>query len=737
MIGKAQTLEDRIRIVRALPRPARLAALVAGLRVASDAERERLTLELLELALLPEGRVSARARRSADGALVALLRAWPSLPSGVRSSTAEACEGRWAAAADSLLRTDPLALARAAAALALPELARAVGAILSSEDPAAHEAHEEAERALLAMALRVRPDLPAGWVDPSLAGSASAPQRSLPPDDDGLDLLSSELAEAGWRFAQHRCKGVLLAALLVLASPKGLPSGPSGERLARLFSPGEHPGVTAARGVLRWSRAPAARRAAWRLLADRRFARPARDRIARAGGTLDHDAVLAEAHLALRPSRVVALRSIEVKRTRSGGDAEGQSRLAPGGPLPLPEELEHLPSEARRGLPRFIDALTPPGPARRLALSPLLADTDRLVRFNASRVCDPSELSDYCFDVDGAIARSAVLRCSTVGAEGWLSSSVGPGAGQRLRLAGHLRRSPHAGVRELAPDEHDRHTPWNHASPSSRLVARRMLQRHPDAFFEQLAAVVGSGPIEGRCGAVMVARTLGVCSKIERELIEAARLPSGEQAEKLTATAARALGELDSAESLRALHFCLSHAVGRVRANAADAIGRRVLRSLAGSCGTGGVFASGSPAPHAPRPTPHTPHPPQEIGVLLELKSDDHHRVRAGALRSLLAVGAASADGDSGGPSAQIEAMLGDPRWAHRLAGVWLAERAPGLIEPGDAPASAHEQTRRLAKRIVSIAGEDPDERVRRRAMGCARRLLLRLTPVGSEEVHS
>ncbi len=726
MIGNAHTLEDRIRIVRSLPRPARLAALVAGLRIATESERERLTLELLDLALLPEGRVSARARRQADEALVALLRAWPSLPSGVRGSTAEACHGRWAAAAEKLLHADPGALAHAGVAMALPELARSVGAILASDEPAAHEVHEQAERALLAMALRARPDLPVAWAEPKLASLMIEPQRGGETETElgpeGLELLVQELAEAGWRFAQHRRKGALLAALLVLASPRGLPPGPSGERLARLFSPGEHPGVTAARGVLRWSRAPAARRAAWRLLADRRFARPARDRLARAAGPLDHEAVLGEAHLALRPSRVAGLRTIEVKRTRSGEGAEGQSRLASGGPLPMPEDLEHLPVDARRGLPRFIDALTPPGPARRLALSPLLADADPVVRFNASRVCDPSELADYCFDAEASVARSSVLRWSTAGADGWLSSSIGPGAGQRLRLAGHLRRSPHACVRTIAAAEHERHTPWSHDSAPSRLVARRLLQRHPDAFFEQLRAVVGSGPVEGRCGGIMVARTLGVCAQIERELVDAARLPSGEGAERLTATSARALGELDSAESLRALHFCLSHADGRVRANAAEAIGRRVVRALS------------TPVPQESKPRSASQ---QEIGVLLELKQDEHHRVRAGALRALFAIGPAPLSDDSGDASDQLDAMLGDPRQAHRLAGVWLAERAHALLEPGEGPGGAHERTRRLAERIVSIAGEDPDERVRRRAMGCARRLLLRLTPAGSEPVGS
>lgn len=733
MIGRAHTLKDRIRLVRRLPRPARLAALVAALRVAAPDERRSLAIELLELALLSDGRVSRRARRQADEALVALLRAWPSLPEGVRGSTAQSCAGRWANAAAVLAETDPLALAKAATDMALYELAPSIGSLLALDRPEAAEAHQDAERAMLAMAICARPDLPAAWVDPSLAGR----RVSDAPDAEAMTVLCSELAEAGWRFAQHRRKGVLLAALVVLASPGGLPRNAETERLQRLFAPGEHAGVTAARGVLRWSRAPAARRAAWRLLADRRFARPARDRLARSGGPLDHEAVLAEAHLALRPSRVAALRSIEIKRTRvdagSQEGSEGQTRLAQSGPLPLPEELEHLSVGARRGLPRFIDALTPPGPVRRAAISPLLADEDPVVRFNASRICDPSELADYCLDNAEPVARSAMLRWSTVGADGWLASSVGPGAGQRLRLAGHLTRSPHEGVRSLAPDEQDRHRPWNHASPASRLVARRLLQRHPEAFVEQIRSVVGSGPTPERAGAIMVARTLGVCDKIERELIEAARLPAGENAVRLTATAARALGELDSDAALRALHFCLSHADGRVRANAAEAIGRRAIRAMSKSCGAGG-------SAHIPRPTPHTPHPPQasqqEIGVLLELKQDEHHRVRAGALRALFAIGPASVSDDSGDASDQLDAMLGDPRWTHRLAGVWLAERSPESIESASGE-GGHSRTRRLAERIVSIAGEDPDERVRRRAMGCARRLLLRLTPVGSEQVGS
>ena len=96
---------------------------------------------------------------------------------------------------------------------------------------------------------------------------------------------------------------------------------------------------------------------------------------------------------------------------------------------------------------------------------------------------------------------------------------------------------------------------------------------------------------------------------------------------------------------------------------------------------------------------------------MLELKSDDHHRVRANAVRASL-LGAVAPD-----PGSDLTAMLTDARPMHRLAGVWLAGRTlPARLRAGDPLPD-------LLARITEVSRFDEDPRVRARAVACSQRL--------------
>jgi len=126
-------------------------------------------------------------------------------------------------------------------------------------------------------------------------------------------------------------------------------------------------------------------------------------------------------------------------------------------------------------------------------------------------------------------------------------------------------------------------------------------------------------------------------------------------------------------EAIAAVTEVLRHEDPRVRANAVESLARQSrLKSRA------------APA------------------VIIELKADDHHRVRANAIRAGIASAAA-------GPDA-LTPMLTDTRPMHRLAGVWLAGRAPG------------QRTPELIARLGELARFDADPRVRARAVACSQR---------------
>jgi HEAT repeat protein len=194
--------------------------------------------------------------------------------------------------------------------------------------------------------------------------------------------------------------------------------------------------------------------------------------------------------------------------------------------------------------------------------------------------------------------------------------------------------------------------------------------------------------------ALLTARRIRVVSEIEPLALSIVRDSlngRGSPPARLVATAVACIGELRAGRAVGVLAECLSrHPDPRVRANAAEAMGR---------------CRRAAPCEDA-----------MEQGLL-----DGHHRVRASAVRSLLA-GAVEPKSGGGRLDDRLETlacMLHDNRSSHRLAGVWVVQRSlcagmRGMIGARWGELTAH---------VRWLAADDEDQSVRSRAAAVAGRL--------------
>ncbi|MEZ6234462.1 MAG: hypothetical protein R3B68_09760 [Phycisphaerales bacterium] len=761
------SFEQRIRLVRRLKPAARLDALRGGLAVADQVEAGVLAVELAELAVEPVGGLFLATRRTqAAEALAALAGAWDALPEEHRSLAIEIGRGRWAKALGDCLcgiRT-PLGEARApeprqrrsAASLARalattdqgPDTAGSLVAALMPDDA---ECREHAGAGLLSLTLgahAITPDLLAPE-SADFASEALAPMSAL--DVATADAL---LADAAWSFGDHQQRSVLVATLAALdlatlAAARRDADGVTGPaRLLRLVQDPTHAAGRGLRHILRLSPAPLVRARAMLLLAEPAMATAALDRVARAESPAEHEAVLALSHMALRPARARPLGIVQVRASARVGprrdsaiasapDAASESSraspaasatprppvdLAPGQAIPAARVAASLSREAQLGRARLLRAVDADDNARTVALEPLLSAPDASLRLAALPALPRTSLAHSCFDADPAIARGAMLRWSTAGM-GLLARAEG---GERTRQARLLRRSPHARIRALAERDLERETPWMASSEVSRAAAWRLALRDREAFLARLRAIVTGASEPGTpaprskpaaptaIDAIGIARRLGLVRVIAPDLAEL--IEPGRNADaRLAATAAAALGDVDDAIGRAALRRALDHTDPRVRANAVEGIG---LQRLAIEDATTG------------RDRDH--------GVLLELKGDPHHRVRANAIRALLRaappsprirrpvrrsrLGAATVEPLARvyEPSAveSLRSMLTDDRPLHRLAGSWLAGRvlAGGRERLGGS-------WNGLSTMVAEMASTEPIREVRWRAAKAAARI--------------
>jgi HEAT repeat protein len=179
----------------------------------------------------------------------------------------------------------------------------------------------------------------------------------------------------------------------------------------------------------------------------------------------------------------------------------------------------------------------------------------------------------------------------------------------------------------------------------------------------------------------MLVRFMRLAPRFEMDLLDLATTAPND---RVRATAVAALGVCITDTARRVVRASLNAPDQRVRSNAIEAVD------------------AGDP-------------------VLLEYKEDGSHRVRASAVRRLLATDNADQPGASARDAAaeSLARMLTDDRPEHRLSGAWAAERTL-LPERRDTIGLGW---RAAARRVIDAADQDPDPRVRLRASRCARRM--------------
>lgn len=592
-------------------------------------------------------------KRAGAAALTALVSRWAGLGPENRRAIIAAASARWSVIVQSLA-ADPDPIARRA--LALLAAACPDPAIISAVPALLVDADptvaEEAERALLATA-RTLVDL----------------------TEVSQDAAADAIARAAAAFADHRRRGVAGALAIALTRPRfGAPGGPFNS----IMADEGHPIHAELRTVIRRSTEPESRMWAWVLLKHPTLAPACLARLAQRDDLGATQAVLERSHLIVNPDRQQAIAGMS---HRVGSqDSPG---LMPGAAI-----IPHLSGTARLGLVDWSAAVMS-GEPRADLLSPLASDPSPGVRhrlIGAAGAGDASLRLDLCFDPVDRVARSALIASLDdirPGGRGWRVDRAWAG-----RAIESLTRSPHGAVRRIARQAAARLDPRRADDAGARLAAKRRLRQDRDGLITELRELLAHRDPERVVGALALVRCLGVEAELEAEL---AGLATGDgRDDRARATAAGLLGRLSSAGAVGALRGCLDGEDQRTRANAVDA-----FVALARRDPDAAVVAA---------------------AIMVELKDDPHHRVRANSVRGLIAcVGSQS---EAVGAQA-MGAMLGDDRPMHRVAGLWLAERtgAPGFwARWGD-----------LAGRIAAVAASDPEPAVRDRAGRAARAVMARI----------
>jgi hypothetical protein len=706
--------------VRDLDRVGRAAALAAAARQADDAERPLLIHQLVDIAAAPDGMLTTFAARVTTAVARLKIRTAPPQPSILVSVVSV-----W-----DLVETDARKVFMAISPLGVQDAAVKV---LTSPDSRTRRA------AVLALKDLASPASLRGLLesltdpDPTVASLADRAFGAIVHNwvQDGLHLgdLSKYLPEVGDTIisaciaaGRERLKGPPLAAIELLSPEFMMPSAAS--RIGVLpqwltTQGGQDPGL---RRTLRGLKGPLCRLRAWQWLAHGSLASVCVDRLIRAHDSSEHEALLSSAHLLLNPRRKKAAMGIgkaaglnaSAARVQAGEVAASASAVIPtASVVPQPAEVPELSLRSKWGLTHIVQAIGLSAARQRAVLDPLLTDDSAGVRLSAARVVGEEDLADYCFDEDLAVARTAVMRWSHLGA-GRVAGKAADTAGRR-RLLTRLARSPHGAVRRIACDDLRRLDPvlaWEEGSPSLDLAITA--GQDPEAIARKLDEELASQDAKRVARALRVVQRTNLASHLQHRLAEiikrrASAAGSGAPADdRNAATIISAIAEIDiharAASVRQALEDALTDRDDRVRSNAVDAVARDARRSA---------------------------EPQLAAAPLIELKLDEHHRVRGSAIRGLFWASESSPKLGHGAFESMFE-MLDDGRQMHRLAGIWLCERwAMGHVR-SDLDAQL------ASRRLRSMAEHEPDPRLAARADRAERRLrLLASLPVDATASES
>jgi HEAT repeat protein len=659
----AQPLE----LVSKLPMRQRIATLSDSILVVPPAQRDEIAMMLIELAsfhpsLVPNetdlgnhehevaasplellARIPQRWQsRHANEAMLGVARAWAELSGPMRELAVALGRDRWIESARILSRSSDASKRLAALEIAHdtadPGFATIAGALLADEDQAVRKS---ADRALMRLTMVMLEHLPAELLGEDLAEIAARPRVRLPVDPAVLALerctLLGAIADAAWSFASHRCRSPLLGALLVMDRAVATPlEREICARMRKLLSERQHPSHSPIRTVLRRTPCPILRERALRWLTIEPISSAGLDRLSTCDSVFEHEIVLEKSHLGIRPKRAAKLQSLHHGMDKNARAIPAMTGAGIGSDhkvLPEREVYSQLSDDARLGLVRFTSQIAVDDQVKRDLLEPTLADPSARVRLCACATSSMIDLPDFLYDVEPGVARTGALKWSSTGQTPPRVST--PAWTHRMKIATTNARSPHAWLRRISSEERDRLTMIRPCSPASRAQARRMYKNDPAGFVRMLRDYLADP--DTRCDALMLIRILGIARRFELDLISLVQ--SEEHDPRARATAVMALGDVGTNAAGYILSEALRDGDHRIRSNAVESI-------------------------------------PVSGKQVLELKLDDHHRVRASAIRRVIRETGASDVAQSRDAGHALLEMLHDTRPMHRLAATWAAQRS-------------------------------------------------------------
>lgn len=644
-----------LRVLRRLAPRLQVAALQEALPHALPSERDMLAAALLELALpnpFDSGPAKVPLLMRFRG-LLGLGAEGPAAPELARA----ALVGRWALLTDEIRKV--------AMTLGSGNWEDPVAAALTSDDPVARRSAAVFVRS---SGLGVGVDSLAGLlVDPNpevareaelaLLGLAAAAADV----GGGGDALEQAVAKAAAGFGVHRRLGPVLAALL-LADRRTVRRGAA---IAAWLEREASLGAGASRGALRTGNPGLFRLRAWELLKDERWAPACRIRIARVETVADHELLLDDWHLGLNPRRAQA----------AGPLVSGSSDRI----LPRAGAFSRLSAGARVGAMHMAGELSATAADRAELCGVALGDRDVRVRVVAADAAPMAGVADFAFDPDERVARRAVLRGSAVGEPLPRHARVTDADLAAVHRAGALARSARATVSAWAMQDLAR------SELHSRLAVAAMAQAGRVSLQAALGELVERAEPQRAMQIIEHVRRAG----LTRELAPAIGRRFKDQTEdaRLAATCIAALSDAPAQHAWPAIEAALGSTEPRVRANAVEAAAKQMARAQA----TGDRF-----------------------GMLIEHKSDPHHRVRANLLRAWILQGP-----DADVAWERFRSMLGDRDTMSRLAAAWLASR----VLPGASVRIGAARWDELVGQIEGVAAGDSEPRVRDRAYALSEQL--------------
>ncbi len=413
---------------------------------------------------------------------------------------------------------------------------------------------------------------------------------------------------------------------------------------------------------------------AWQWLFLRTFSQASLDRLVHTTAISDHLPILDRGHLAIRPARSARLQTLA---------------NSPETIFPLPAMLPHLSESALCGLTIIVKSFRPSESYLQHLSTHALAACSTLARRRLISIASSAHLLDSAFDSNETLARGAMIRWSAVG--------VGKMHTSNSRHAAKLTRSPHACVRELAKQELERLTGGDINSTQSRMYSWRSLAEDRAVVTSSLRTALESGTTDEQMRALNFIRRHALVPEFSDVLMSMAQSSfDGEATTKdprILATIISLLRRTPTA--IPTLLVAADNEEPRVRANAIESL----LRTA-----------------HAATPS--------ITGKAMERCEDSSPRVKANSIRGLLVASQSILEAkpvrvyEPHAVSALL-GMLHDDRALHRLSGVWAAER----VLCGSGQAHLGQAWSEVSKALSTVARDDTEGHVRRRAVAAARRL--------------